>query len=92
MKKNTTLITAVAVALMGSALCQAQEDKREKQFNKLDADKNGSLTLQEYTSINNTPERAEQFTLRDTDKNGVLSLEEFSTPPAKKGTEQPAAE
>jgi hypothetical protein len=78
---------------MGSTLCHAQEvSKKQRNFEKHDADKNGSLTLEEYTSRTNTPERATQFTLRDTDKNGALSLTEFSTPPAKKSTEQPAAE
>ena len=84
MKKNTTLATAVAVTLISSTLCQAQEvSKKQVNFEKLDADKNGLLTLEEYTSRVNTPERAEQFSLRDTDKNGTLTLEEFSTPPAK---------
>ena len=95
MKKNTTLATAVTVSLtlMGSALCHAQEvSKQQRNFEKLDADKNGSLTMEEYTSKVNTPERAANFTLRDTDKNGALTLKEFATPPAKKSTEQPAAE
>lgn len=87
MKKTTTLATVVAVTLVGSALCHAQEvDKKKQNFEKLDADKNGSLTLAEYTSKINTPERAEAFNARDTDKNGALSLQEFSTPPAKKPT------
>ena len=56
MKKTTTLATIVAVTLMGSALCHAQEDKKQQQFNKLDADKSGTLTLAEYTSKVKTPE------------------------------------
>ena len=95
MKISTTLATAVTVSLtlMGSTLCHAQEvSKKQKNFDRLDADKNGSLTLEEYTSIANSPERAAQFTARDVDKNGALSLTEFATPPAKKSTEQPAAE
>ena len=84
MKKTTTLATIVAVTLMGSALCHAQEvDRRQKQFNKLDADKSGTLTMVEYTSINPGPEREAAFTLRDTDKDGSLTLLEFSTRPAK---------
>jgi len=84
MKINTTLATVVAVTLMGSALCHAQEDKKQKQFNKLDADKSGTLTMAEYTSIAKGPEREAAFTARDTDKDGSLTLVEFSTPPAKK--------
>jgi len=84
MKINTTLATIVAVTLMGSALCHAQEDKRQKQFDKLDADKSGTLTLVEYTSKVKTPEREAAFVARDTDKDGSLTLVEFSTAPAKK--------
>ena len=94
MKISTTLATAVTVSLtlMGSTLCHAQEVSRKQlNFDRLDADKNGSLTLEEYTSINNTPERAVEFTGRDVDKNGTLTLKEFSQPAVKKSTEQPAA-
>ena len=87
MKINTTLATIVAVTLMGSALCHAQEDKKQKQFNKLDADKSGTLTMAEYTSIAKGPEREANFTLRDVDKDGSLTLLEFSTAPAKKVAE-----
>ncbi len=86
MKNNKTLATAVAVSftLIGSTLCQAQEvTKKQLQFEKLDADKNELLTLEEYTSITNTPERAEHFTRLDSDGSGSLSLQEFSTPPKK---------
>ena len=52
MKINT--IIATAATLMGSALCQAQEvDKKQKQFEKLDADKNGSLSLEEWSAGKN---------------------------------------
>jgi len=84
MKKTITLATVVAVTLIGSTLCHAQEDKKQKQFNKLDADKSGTLTLVEYTSINPGPEREAAFAARDTDKDGSLTLVEFSTAPAKK--------
>jgi hypothetical protein len=84
MKINTTLATIVAVTLMGSALCHAQEDKKQKQFDKLDADKSGTLTMAEYTSKAKGPEREAAFTARDTDKDGSLTLVEFSTAPAKK--------
>ena len=87
MKKTITLATVVAVTLIGSTLCHAQEDKKQKQFNKLDADKSGTLTLAEYTSINPGPEREAAFTARDTDKDASLTLLEFCTPPAKKVAE-----
>jgi Ca2+-binding EF-hand superfamily protein len=90
MKNTTPLATTVAISLtlIGSPLCQAQEvSKKQKNFEKLDADKNGLLTLEEYTFKVNTPERAAHFTARDIDKNGSLTLEEFSTPPAKTAAE-----
>ncbi len=91
MKITTSLATAVAVGLtmMGSSLCQAQDapDKKQKQFNKLDTDKSGTLTLAEYTAKVKTPEREAAFTARDTDKDGSLTLQEFSTPPAKSAAE-----
>jgi hypothetical protein len=83
MKINTTLATIVAVTLMGSALCHAEETPKQKQFNKLDADKSGTLTMAEYTSINPGPVREAAFAERDTDKDGSLTLVEFSTPVKK---------
>ena len=88
MKKTITLATVVAVTLIGSTLCQAQEvSKKQQQFERLDTDQNGTLTLEEYTVKVKTPERTEAFTARDTDKNGSLTLQEFSTPPAKSAAE-----
>jgi Ca2+-binding EF-hand superfamily protein len=87
MKTPPLVTTVVTVTLMGSALCHAQDaaDKKQKQFEKLDADQNGSLSVEEYLSIVNTPERAEHFKRLDADENGSLTLEEFSTPPGKNG-------
>ena len=88
MKKTITLATVVAVTLIGSTLCQAQEvSKKQQAFERLDTDQNGTLTLEEYTAKVKTPERTEAFTARDTDKNGSLTLQEFSTPPAKSAAE-----
>jgi len=86
MKINTTLATIVAVTLMGSALCHAQEapDKKQKQFDKLDADKNGSISLEEFKAASKTPDTADKkFARLDADKNGSVSLEEFSASKAK---------
>ena len=88
MKKTSFLATVVAVGLsmMGSSLCQAQEapDKKQKQFDKLDADKNGSISLEEFKAASKTPDKADaKFAKLDTDKNGSVSLEEFSASKAK---------
>ena len=91
MKKTTTLATVVAVTLMGSALCHAQAaDPKKKQFDKIDADKNGAVTLEEMKAAAKDPAKAEKsFPRLDADKNGSLSLEEWSAGSAKK--KKPAA-
>ena len=88
MKTTTSLATAVAVGLtmMGSSLCQAKDapDKAQKQFEKLDADKSGSISLEEYKAALKTPDKADTgFAKLDADKNGSVSLEEFSASKAK---------
>jgi Ca2+-binding EF-hand superfamily protein len=97
MKATNYLATAVAIGLtmMGSALCHAQDaDKRKAQFERLDADKNGSISLEEFKAKSKTPETADKkFARLDTDKNGSLSLEEWTTPPKKAPTpKEPATE
>jgi hypothetical protein len=90
MKKTTTLATVVAITLMGSAVCHAQDSVKAKQFEKLDADKNGAVTLEEYKARSKKPDADARFAKLDADKNGTVSLEEWSGTPAK--TEAPAAE
>ncbi len=93
MKINTTLATIVAVTLMGSALCHAQD--KSKQFEKIDADKNGEVTLEEWNVALKDPSKAEKnFPKLDTDKNGSVSLEEWTAGSPKKEPkkEKPAAE
>ena len=97
MKATNYLATAVAIGLtmMGSALCHAQDaDKRKMQFGRLDTDKNGSISLEEFKAKSKTPETADtKFARIDTDKNGSLSLEEWATPKNKATKEKkPAAE
>ena len=101
MKKTTSLATVVAITLMGSALCQAEDAPKkapnpQQQFEKLDADKNGSVSSDEFKANAKDPAKAEQqFAKLDADKNGSLSLEEFSASKAKKPKkpkkEKPAA-
>ena len=74
----------LTVSVMESAPSHAQENPRQKQFNKLDADKSGTLTMAEYTSVNPGAEREAAFAARDTDKDVSLTSVEFSTPPPKK--------
>jgi len=69
---------------------------KANQFEKLDADKNGAVTLEEYKARSKKPELADaRFAKLDADKNGTVSLEEWSGTPAKKeapAAEEPAAE
>ncbi len=97
MKKTTLTATIAAITIMGAALSHAQDEeaaKKQKQFNNFDADKNGSISLEEFKAKSKNPEKADKLFGRiDTDKNGSLSLEEFSTrKPAKPKTAQPAPE
>ncbi len=80
MKKIATLATIIAVTFIGSALCHAQSPSpKQKQFERLDTDKNGEISLEEYKAKSKTPETAEaKFARRDTNKNGSLSLEEWT--------------
>jgi len=85
MKKTTTLATVVAITLMGSAVCHAQDSAKAKQFEKLDADKNGAVSLEEFKAKSKTPDTADaKFAKIDADKNGSVSLEEWSAVGAKK--------
>ena len=80
MKNNKTLATAVAVALIGSTLCHAQTraEKIEMEFDKIDLDKSGSISLEEFTFVSKTPDAAGgQFARIDTDKDGLVLLEEY---------------
>ncbi len=80
MKNNKTLATAVAVTLLGSTLCYAapRVDKIKIQFTRLDLDKSGSITLEEFTFGSSTPDAAPgQFAKIDTDQDGVIIFEEF---------------
>ena len=90
MKATNYLATAVAIGLtmMGSSLCHAQDaDKRKAQFERLDTDNNGSISLEEFKARSKTPETADtKFARIDTDKNGSLSLEEWTTPQKKAPT------
>jgi len=89
MKKTTSLATVVAITLMGSALCQAQDAPKkapnpQQKFEKLDADKNGSVSSDEFKANAKDPAKAEkQFAKIDADKNGSVSLEEWSAKSAK---------
>jgi len=89
MKKTTSLATVVAITLMGSALCQAQDAPKkapnpQQKFEKLEADKNGSVSSDEFKANAKDPAKAEkQFAKIDADKNGSVSLEEWSAKSAK---------
>ena len=92
MNKTKFIATAftVVLAIMSSNPCHAGDAPKkapntEKKFEKLDADKNGSLSLEEFKARAKDPAKAEKkFTKLDSDKNGSLSLSEFSARPPKK--------
>jgi Ca2+-binding EF-hand superfamily protein len=96
MKNNKTLATAVAVSLtlIGSTLCHAETraEKIKIQFNTFDLDKSGSITLEEFTFVSNTPNAVgSQFAKIDTDKDGLILFEEFLAFKNRDRTKQPPA-
>jgi Ca2+-binding EF-hand superfamily protein len=96
MKNNKTLATAVVVAvtLMGSTLCHAQTraEKIKMEFEKIDLDKSGSISLEEFTFASKTPNAAGgQFARIDTDKDGLVLFEEFLAFKNKAPRKQPPA-
>lgn len=93
MNKTTCIITTALVAaftLTSIGTTRAEEGAKKKpdpaaKFAKLDTDKNGSLSKEEFSAKAKTPAKAEkQFTKLDANKDGALSLEEFSAKPQKK--------
>ena len=85
MKKSlflSTLIVATFLALLGANPVLAKDAKKKdpaKVFEKLDADKNASVSKDELKAGAKNPEKAEKaFNAKDTNKDGALSLEEFS--------------
>ena len=85
MKKSlflSTLIVATSLALLGANPVLAKEGKKKdpaKVFEKLDADKNASVSKDELKAGAKNPEKAEMaFNAKDTNKDGALSFEEFS--------------
>jgi len=91
MKKSlflSTLIVATSLALLGANPVLAKDDAKKKdpakEFEKLDADKNASLSKDEFKAEAKDPAKAEKaFNAKDTNKDGALSLEEFSAKKAK---------
>lgn len=87
----TKKIAVVAVALLGlvvSNSVSAQEKKKpdpEKQFKRMDANKDGVVTLEELNSNEKTKKLAARFSKIDTDENGEMTLEEFKAFKEKAG-------
>ena len=91
MKKSlflSTLILTTSLALLGANPLRAQDGAKKKdpakEFEKLDVDKNASLSKDEFKAGAKDPAKAEKaFIAKDTNKDGALSLEEFSAKKAK---------
>jgi hypothetical protein len=85
---TTALIAAISLA--GATISNAAEGAKKPKdpkvaFEKLDTDKNGSISKEEFSAKAKDAAKADKaFDKKDTNKDGSLSLEEFSVAPAKK--------
>ncbi len=70
---------AVVVAMQSSLLAQKPKADPEQVFKKLDADKDGKLTFEEFLGKRTDEDGKfkKRFEMADKDKNGTVSLEEF---------------
>jgi len=93
MKKANYIITTAIVAaftLSGVAVSQAEDAPKKKpdpaaKFAKMDTDKNGSISKEEFTAKAKDAAKAEAaFTKKDANSDGSLSPEEFAAGGAKK--------
>lgn len=89
---KVVLAIALALAVMiGESRVFAQdppkpEMKCEQRFVQLDTNKDGKVTLQEFTAINHPGGKAEEvFKKRDANGDGVLTKEEFCSGRPMKG-------
>ena len=83
MKKIVSLAMCVAVVLMVSGVAMAAEGKGPKGpkgpdfFTKVDANKDGKLSLDEFKAAYKGTDAEAKFLAADTDKDGFLTKEEL---------------
>jgi len=51
---------------------------KKSTFDKLDTDKDGMITLEEWKAVDHSPEAEKNFAVMDKDRNGRISYPEFS--------------
>ena len=83
-----SLVLTFALAAPLSAEDKPKPEKKKPdpaaQFQKLDADKDGSLSVTEFTGKRDAEKAKKAFDRKDANKDGKLSLEEFKAMPGKK--------
>lgn len=93
-KRKSLIIIAVSasISVLGAHALQAQQAPAKKpadpkaKFEKLDTDKNGSLSPEEFSAKSKNPERAKKvFAKIDTNSDGSISPEEMAAAPKPKG-------
>lgn len=86
MQKRLLIAATAAFLSLPLAITAAEEKKKGGGFGALDTNKDGQLTLAEFTAGQKNKDGAEaRFKALDTDKNGTVSAQEFSAGQKKKG-------
>jgi Ca2+-binding EF-hand superfamily protein len=75
MKKSIAVALITVLFAVSANLCWADEEKDHVCFRTLDANKDGTVTFQEFEKVYGNDE--EKFQKADTDKNGKLSHDEY---------------
>lgn len=88
------VFSLAAVAILGGSFAQAEDKEEpkkkpdpEKVFARLDADKDGKLSLAEFVGKKEGEKKTQAekaFGRKDKDSDGSLTKEEFLAPPKKK--------
>ena len=82
MKNLAVLLAGITVACLSTPALAASKWTAEKQFNKLDTDGNGSITLEEFVNVRSDipkTKATKNFAFKDKNKDGKISFAELKS-------------